>query len=245
MKKITILFALFIGIMFGCQNSDLEIAPAENLTGNEQFLPLRETLDFIYKGVTYSSPYHMENDTLMILEDEKVAALYNQLQELPELATYVTPNGNAEYFDTYNDLLEEHPTKTIEITPYSMYLLPVLIFYEHARYNLDREGRGFTFNLSQGMAFRDLSAFGIDDMVSSVRVCGPFGTIKGYGEGITFFRNKNFEAQSITFPFHEGIYDNEVPNEEVYYYLKVENFHNYKVKKKINWNDRISSFKVF
>ena len=46
MRKITILIALFIGVMLGCQNSDLELVPTENLQSNDPFIPLRETLDF-------------------------------------------------------------------------------------------------------------------------------------------------------------------------------------------------------
>ena len=104
MRKITILIALFIGVMFGCQNSDLELAPTENLQSNDQLIPLRETFDFTYNGKTYSSPFYMENDTIMILEDEEVAAVHNRLQELPDLATYVTPNGDIEYYDSYEEL---------------------------------------------------------------------------------------------------------------------------------------------
>ena len=59
MKKITILIALFIGVMIGCQNSDLELAPTENLRSNDQLLPLRETFDFTYNGKTYSSTFYM------------------------------------------------------------------------------------------------------------------------------------------------------------------------------------------
>lgn len=241
MKKITILFALFIGIMFGCQNSDLEIAPAENLTGNEQFLPLRETLDFIYKGVTYSSSYHMENDTLMIIEDEKVAAFYDQLQELPELATYIASNGSVEYFDTYNDLLEEHPTKPTGIVPFDLSYV-TLTLYEHSHYNLDRAGRSVNFNIAPNANYPDLDVYGINEMVSSARAYSSFAIAAGF-QHITFFRNKNFEAQSITFIFNPGVYNMDFPNQ--YDHIKVDNFHNYKVKKKINWNDRISSFKVF
>ena len=104
MRKITILIALFIGVMFGCQNSDLELTPTENIQRNDQLIPLRETFDFTYNGKTYSSPFYMENDTIMILEDEEVAAVHNRLQELPDLATYVTPNGDIEYYDSYEEL---------------------------------------------------------------------------------------------------------------------------------------------
>ncbi|WP_065218104.1 MULTISPECIES: hypothetical protein [Butyricimonas] len=242
MKIITILLPLFIGIILGCQNSDLEVATTESFTSNEQITPLRGTFDFTYKGVTYSSPYYMENDTLMILENEQVANLYEQLLELPELATYVTPNGDIEYFDFYNDLLNEHPIKTTDISPYADFHIALTI-YEHAHYNLEKSGRSHYFNFFVGMDFRDLRAFNMNDMISSVRVYGPQHA--SHANGMTFFRDKDFGGQSITFSTHSGIYDNEFPLEETYYFLKVENFRNYNIKKGMSWNDRISSFKVF
>lgn len=237
MKKITILFALFIGIMFGCQNSDLEITPAENLTGNEQFIPLRETFDFIYKGVTYSSPYHMENDTLMILENEKVATLYDQLQELPELATYVSAEGNIEYYDTSDELLQNKQFQENNISARA-YENPSLLLYLYQDYLYNTRSNGnammLTFNAGSPISIPDLGRYNFDDKLSSLRVLKNGGI--GNGLAIILYRNKNYEAQSITFTFSY--------NPSSSYVLEVENLHNYKVKKGINWNDRVSSFRV-
>ena len=241
MRKISILIALIIGVIYGCQNSDLELASAENLTGDEQFIPLRETFDFTYKGITYSSPYHMENDTLMILEDEQVASIYDQLQELPELATYVTPEGDIEYFDTYNELQKEKPAriknKALNFTPIS-----TLTIYEHSHYNLDKAGIQVDYRFYSELLMPQIEQ--LDEKISSARVHSD-----GLGfpccSRVTFFRNMHFQAQSITFDFHDGIYDAEFTKGIVVYYnLKVNNFKNYKVKSGINWNDRISSFKI-
>ncbi|WP_065218105.1 MULTISPECIES: hypothetical protein [Butyricimonas] len=244
MKKITILFASFISVMFGCQNSDLELASTVNLTGNEQLIPLRETFDFTYKGETYSSLYHIENDTLMILEDKKVATLYNQLLELPELATYVTPKGDIEYFDSYGDLQAKKPARTnnkaLNLPPnYS-----IITLYEHAHYNLDQAGLYAEYRFTHELLVFSIGEYGIDEKVSSARVHsdGP-----GFPccSRVTFFRNINFGAQSITFDFHDGIYDDEFSTGlDIFYNLKVNNFKKYKVKSGINWNDRISSFKI-
>lgn len=59
---------------------------------------------------------------------------------------------------------------------------------------------------------------------------------------VTFFRNPNYQAQSITFTYGYPLVDSTWNN---YVFLLIENFHNYKVKKKINWNDRISSLKAY
>ena len=214
MRKITILIALFIGVMLGCQNSDLELVPTENLQSNDPFIPLRETFDFTYNGKTYSSPFYMENDTLMILEDEEVAAVYNRLQELPELATYVASNGDIEYYNSYEELEMNKQSKGVKNKnaisrifgpSYEIYI------YEHADYNTLRQGRKAL--LIPPVAIPHLDAF----------------------------RNPDYKAQSITFTVN-GLTSVE---SGYYYYCKVRNFHDYKVKKGINWNDRISSIKTF
>ena len=237
MRKITILIALFIGVMFGCQNSDLELAPTENLQSNDRLIPLRETFDFTYNGKNYSSPFYMKNDTLMILEDEEVAVIYDRLQELPDLATYVTPNGDIEYYDTYNDLQNKLPQSPQHNSPRfaSQYTLNV---YEHANYNRDRTGKMQSFKMP--ILLPELKSYGMNDMISSCAIINSQnpGTIGS----VTFFRDPNYQAQSITFTYAFPLGD---PTWNNYVFLLVENFHNYKVKKKINWNDRISSLKAF
>lgn len=244
MRKITILIALFIGVMFGCQNSDLELAPTENLQSNDQLIPLRETFDFTYNGKTYSSPFYMENDTIMILEDEEVAAVHNRLQELPDLATYVTPNGDIEYYDSYEELelnKQSKGPKNKNATTRS-YFYTVMI-YEHADFNTKR--MGISRALPAPLAIPDLDAAqAMDDMISSFTAGTETPRSFGGTHGITFFRNPNYKAQSITFTFTSE--DGFIEEFGGYcYYCKVRDFHDYKVKKGINWNDRISSMKTF
>ena len=82
-------------------------------------------------------------------------------------------------------------------------------------------------------------------MISSVRVHSDSGSPIFPYNRVTFFRNKNYEAQSITFDFHDAKYDDEFSiGFRTFYYLKVNNLKKYKVKSGINWNDRISSFQV-
>lgn len=243
MKKITILIALFIGVMIGCQNSDLELAPTENLRSNDQLLPLRETFDFTYNGKTYSSPFYMENDTLMILEDEEVAAIHNRLQELPDLATYVTPNGDIEYYDSYEELELNKQSKGLKNknATIGLYYYTVMI-YEHADFNTKR--MGISRALNAPLAIPDLDAAeAMDDMISSFTAGSQNTTYISGTHGITFFRNPNYKAQSITFTFTGK--DRVMDQYSYCYYCKVRDFHDYKVKKGINWNDRISSMKTF
>ena len=82
---------------------------------------------------------------------------------------------------------------------------------------------------------------GVNDMISSFTAGAHNLMYSSNGEGITFFRNPDYKAQSITFTVN-GLTSVE---SGYYYYCKVRNFHDYKVKKGINWNDRISSIKTF
>ena len=229
MRKITILIALFIGVMFGCQNSDLELAPTENLQSNDQLIPLRETFDFTYNGKTYSSPFYMENDTIMILEDEEVAAV---------------PNGDIEYYDSYEELELNKQSKGLKNrnATIGLYYYTVMI-YEHADFNTKRMGLSRALNAP--LAIPDLDAAeAMDDMISSFTAGTETPRSFGGTHGITFFRNPNYKAQSITFTFTSE--DGFIEEFGGYcYYCKVRDFHDYKVKKGINWNDRISSMKTF
>ena len=244
MRKITFFAALFISILFAaCQNSDLELAQVENLTDGEQVTPLRETFDFTYNGESYSSPFYMENDTLMILEDEKVAAVYDRIQELPELATYVTSDGEIKFYDSYSDLQQNNIEIDNNIKPSLRGSNDAdLIVYQNANYNdrLEVAGR-HAFYIQGSISIPDPSYYRMDETISSFELVGSVITLHSTYR-ITFFRNKNYKAQSLSFDYKNGVYDNMW---QYYYYVRVPNLKNYKVKKGITWNDRISSFKAF
>lgn len=239
MRKITLLAALFISMMFvACQESDLELAQMENLTDGSQIIPLRETFDFTYKGVTYSSPYYIQGDTLMVLEDEKVAAVYENLQELPELATRIKDNGDVEYFDSYSELEKVLQPKNKPMTRY--YESYIIDLYEHSEFNTQRNGAKLT--LVAPVEIYNLGPYNMDELISSFRARGSAYSLSNEC-GITFFRNIDYGAQSLTFTYKMGIRDNVFPDQ--INYIQIPNFKNYKIKKGINWNDRISSLKTF
>ncbi|WP_455510924.1 hypothetical protein [Butyricimonas paravirosa] len=244
MRKITILIALFISTLFGCQNSDLELAPTEKLQSNEQLSLFRETFDFTYKGQTYSSLFHMENDTLMILEDENVAAIYEKIQELPELAIHVTQEGVISYYDNYDELQQNNPVKNIEdngIMPFDYADAADLVVYKDFNYNNRTDGNRHAFFLRNPLSVPDLNPYGMDDMISSFELLGSSHSLS-HTCRVTFFRSKNSKSQSLSFDYKEGTYDSMW---QYYYYLRVPTLKSYKVKRGKTWNDRISSFKFF
>lgn len=134
----------------------IELTPTENLQSNDQLIPLRETFDFTYrKNLLFTFLYG--NDTIMILEDEEVAAVHNRLQELPDLATYVTPNGDIEYYDSYEELELNKQSKGLKNrnATIGLYYYTVMI-YEHADFNTKRMGLSRALNAP--LAIPDLDA---------------------------------------------------------------------------------------
>lgn len=93
MKKISRLFLFaFIGIgLFSCGNEDLveDSNPSPNV----------KKLEFIYDGVTYSSSYTLNEESIMVIDDKNVSELYERLCNLPELSIYVNEDGVEEYFE--------------------------------------------------------------------------------------------------------------------------------------------------
>ena len=70
-----------------------------------------------------------------------------QLQELPDLATYVTPNGDIEYYDSYEELELNKQSKGLKNrnATIGLYYYTVMI-YEHADFNTKRMGLSRALN---------------------------------------------------------------------------------------------------
>lgn len=93
-----------------------------------------ETLTFIYKGVTYSSEYIIE-DGVTIIKDEKVREVCENLQNLPDLCTFVKEDGNIEYFDSYEDIPENDYYTELRSTSDEAYVVGhTLKFYDKRKY---------------------------------------------------------------------------------------------------------------
>ena len=84
----------------------------EEPTGNT---PINKSFAFIYKGNTYYTMPTYE-DTIMFF-DEQTRLLYDEIQKIPTLCTYVRADGIIEYFDSFNDF-QNRPAENIEEPPY-------------------------------------------------------------------------------------------------------------------------------
>jgi hypothetical protein len=113
MNKKNFFSIILVFFLFSC-NSELTNSIEESIEESK-----KETVEFIYKGNLYSSYYTLVGDNVA-WGDEKVGELYQQIQELPNLASLVHPDDKIEYFDNYDELLltlqtEQETTQTNQL----------------------------------------------------------------------------------------------------------------------------------
>lgn len=56
--------------------------------------------------MNYSSTYHFDKNSTIVLHDAEVYELYKKLKSLPELATYIKEDNSIEFFDNYAQAIE-------------------------------------------------------------------------------------------------------------------------------------------
>lgn len=235
MKKISKLFLfVFIGVgLVSCGNEDL-------IEGSESTISVKN-LEFIYNDITYSSPYTIEKDSILVIQDENVSALYEKLSNLPELATYVNENGVEEYFDNSEVALQQI-INTSESNNLSLRVSGV-----NGTINLfaDRnyKGRILGFNFSDGgLAIPDFGVYNYHDVASSLAVWATGGYMQG---AAILYEHGNYGGRSIIFTFQP--WDNiahapftfRVPNLKEYIIRKPGLFNH-----SVSWEDFASSLKV-
>ena len=222
-------------VLVACNNQDLEITK-ENVQfsgkNSLSFQGINDVLEFTYNGVHYVSTCIVKGDSLEI-ENKNVADVYNYLIGLPNLATYCAPDGSVVYFDNYQqcqDYLGINESSNVALRASGYFTLTL---YEHK----DRGGRSEVFSRYNSgdpnlWSIPDLSVYNFDELMSSFE----FKTYPSNNRqfAVTLFRNKNYEAQSITFNSETPMLNIYVPNLKKFY-----------IKRGITWNDRTSSLKAF
>ena len=130
--KILATLSLSITCLFfltSCNNDDLDLSSSNEVNNTETF-------SFVYKGINYSSPYHFDKDSTIILGDTEVNELYKQLKNLPELVTFVNENSVIEFFDNYDqaiELITNRPSLRIA-TGFQPFQYIILEFYDKPAY---------------------------------------------------------------------------------------------------------------
>lgn len=100
MKTLTKTFLYFIALIAitSCTQDFLETLPKDNLQTIET-----GTLNFIYKGISYTSEYSRLSDSTVIFKDNQVSELSKLLATKPNLISYIHPDGSLEYVETLEE----------------------------------------------------------------------------------------------------------------------------------------------
>lgn len=236
---------VFIGIAFiSCENED-EVGIPDNT-------PNLKSISFIYEGVTYSSTYEFDKDSLMVFDDNEVEALYARLDSLPQLAAYIHSDGLVEYFDNS----EQAQVKIGDVNPnVGSSKLRVsgsgyITLFEHENMKGSRIDFDFgvtlnPYNVGVLVPFvaRYYTAAGgrqeyvnFNDMASSFTISAS----GSYSKCIVWlYENKDYGGKSLVFTFY-------YPNSP----FKIYNLGDYKIKNgslfshSKSWHDQVSSLKV-
>lgn len=99
MKNLSLTLSLLL-VMFSCSNDDFESDISSEINNKV------ETISFIYNDKTYSSTFQYGSDSILIFNNNEFAELYENLNQLPNLATLVINDKLVEYFDN-SDILKE------------------------------------------------------------------------------------------------------------------------------------------
>lgn len=225
MKSSVLISVLIAGVFLflSCQSEFVESTDEISFfADNESVLEYDDVLQFTYGGVAYSSRCYEMGDSLVI-EDAKVAALYDSLMNLSGLAIYCDSDGSVVYFDSFEDLRKMYEGNL------ESHISPAYVFDEKLYLYKDAGYLGkcveFSLNGSLPLYVTSLSDYDFNDELTSFKV------EKNGVNSITLFRNAEYEAQSITFKFTDE--------------LSVTSLKNYRLKKKMTWNDRVSSLQVY
>lgn len=235
---------VFIGIAFiSCENED-EVGIPDNT-------PNLKSISFIYEGVTYSSTYEFDKDSLMVFDNNEVEVLYARLDSMPELATYVHSNGMVEYFDNSELAQAKMGGNSIDMNTPKLRVSASgsISLFEHE--NMGGKSVGYSFVYSAVAPYFGVSVpflekyypipaavtyVNFNDMTSSfsVNLSGAYRQCN-----VTLYEHKNYGGKSLSFTFY-------YPNSP----FKINNLGDYKIKNgslfshSKSWHDQASSLKV-
>lgn len=225
-------------VLNSCQK-DFENATSENINQGKS-----ELVSFSYKGKVYSSTYKLSSDSIPIWDDSEVGKLYDELNELPELATLINKDGSIALFDNSNEL-NEYLANIPRLKILDLSVVDATLWVYDDKNKL---GAGLKFNLVKGsdciydpqwnnysyysyayIKIPKLSAYNFEDRISSFwMTCTPADF------DITLYEHADYQGRSITFSrsFNE---------------LYIQNLDDYIMQKPsfskhtIKWNNQVSS----
>lgn len=196
--------SVFIALTYGMILSFLFVSCSQNEI--EEFTnESEECLEFRYLGKKYCSKITLDNNSV-ICEDKETQVIYHKLANNPNLAVFVDENGDIEYFDSYEQVLnhirQTNSLKTNDnIVTRAKYAAKATVSF-HADANYKGENRSFilyTPSFQKSAAFADLNSIRLLNKISSVKFNVDFYTSIGTDKPcVTLFDGKNFTGYSIT-----------------------------------------------
>lgn len=247
MKKnysiIAILFLISI-FYYSCQSDDYENSLNDSQTQEEL-----QTFNFIYKGTHYSC-YYVMVDSIMQFENTEIGRLINNLQKLPELATYIHDNDLVEFFDNHQDLMNELTAIQTKRAKTTFPPLPTVRYISNAYLtvyddtNLKDTNTSFTISaypktgpivnpVYPSLEVTSFKPYKLEDKISSMKwscdVVNSTPPFRSVNIVVTFYEHPSFGGQSLTF--------NELNIN--YTYSERRSF------KSFNFNDKASSMRFY
>lgn len=230
MKKqkiaIVTMFALFF---FSCtqdnDQADNNIIPNnnyENIIGEEKVQEIEvgddninDIIHFSYKGKKYSSKCSFGEE--LKIEDENVKAIFNTLNNTPNIAIAINPNHSIEFYDSIEEVEKMNKNlaeaRAATNIPYIQNF--ELRIWEHAKGR--KKGGRFNHFYSNGLqgnqtppplniSQTDLNRLNFNNCISSIQMWGHLGYQLGtrlnsgqYQTASVTFYDGNFTGKSLTF----------------------------------------------
>lgn len=221
MKKISLLLVSLCLIFTSCEKDSVD-----SLKGNESKEDLNlSVLKFTYKDISYSSFF--TQDSLITLKDQTANEIYQNLQNIPTLATYIHEDGSIHFFDTFADLQAHFKPiekfNTLRAADASAFLT---LF-------ADSNWRGNTYSIT-GSVKVDWVGKDFNDKATTFSM----GTSSSFGYStynVTFFKDAGFKGASLSFSVQKGYTRGE----------SFSNFHTGFLGLGGSWNDEVSSFETW
>ncbi|MEY8609435.1 hypothetical protein AALM74_09680 [Parabacteroides segnis] len=108
-KKSFVLLGAIIGLI-SCESDVVDVSQKQNELQSKIEIKSLESetevcnISFFYKGRKYETSYNFVCDSIISYKDAEIGELITELQNLPNLVTFVFPDNSIEYFDDQNDL---------------------------------------------------------------------------------------------------------------------------------------------
>ncbi|GEM_PF-2056219 len=234
MKKfLTLILSTFI--LGSCSNDIIE-----NYSPNDQ--TEKHNIEFLYKGVKYSSTYSYTPDSLIVYDNKEVESILNKIANLPESSTLINEDGTIELYDDGSELptlIENEESITDSLSSLRV-LPPSYMSYRSVTFFKDRNAKGSSHMhfLSYGLDINHIVAQGsfdnsFNNEISSIKTIGSNSPAENNEYRLVIYQYGNYTGRSLTMIINPG-------------QTRIFNLGDYRYGSIFNtWNDKASSYRVY